>query len=422
MTIYALSSGPGLSGLAVIRISGDQCIKVLKTIAKISNPLPRTATLTKFYKQESNEVIDEGIIIWFPSPKSYTGEDVLEFHVHGSRAVINSILETLSKINGCRIAEPGEFTKIALENGKIDLLKAESIGDLIAAETEIQRRQAIDIMSGNHGKKYANWREKLIKILSNIEAKIDFPEEDLPINILDDIKKCSSNVKNEIIKTLDDCGVDLIEIGMPFSDPIADGPVIQDSSNIAIDNGMNLNVLFKQLLNIRKITSIPIVLMGYINPVYQFGYEKFINSIIECDLDGLILPDLPLDDYKNHFKAIFDKENLSFISLITPNTSDDRIKEIDENSNGFIYMVSSSSITGKKSSFSKGQIQYFNRINNLNLKNPKLIGFGISDKMTFESACNYSNGAIIGTSFIKALSDINIKDSIKNFVQNIRSN
>ena len=204
MTIYALSSGPGLSGLAVIRISGDQCLKILKEIAKISNPIPRTATLTKFYKQESNEVIDEGIIIWFPSPKSYTGEDVLEFHVHGSRAVINSILETLSKINGCRIAEPGEFTKIALENGKIDLLKAESIGDLIAAETEIQRRQAIDIMSGNHGKKYANWREKLIKILSNIEAKIDFPEEDLPKNILEDIKKNSSNVKDEMIKTLDD--------------------------------------------------------------------------------------------------------------------------------------------------------------------------------------------------------------------------
>ena len=126
----------------------------------------------------------------------------------------------------------------------------------------------------------------------------------------------SLNDTEDIIKTLDDCGVDLIEIGMPFSDPIADGPVIQDSSNIAIDNGMNLNVLFKQLLNIRKITSIPIVLMGYINPVYQFGYEKFINSIIECDLDGLILPDLPLDDYKNHFKAIFDKKNLSFISLI----------------------------------------------------------------------------------------------------------
>tara|TARA_B100000989_G_scaffold166716_1_gene124687 strand:- start:185 stop:958 length:774 start_codon:yes stop_codon:yes gene_type:complete len=231
----------------------------------------------------------------------------------------------------------------------------------------------------------------------------------------------SLNDTEKIIKTLDHCGVDLIEIGMPFSDPIADGPVIQDSSNVAIDNGMNLNVLFKQLLNIRKITNIPIVLMGYINPVYQFGYEKFINSMMECDLDGLILPDLPFDDYKNHFKAIFDKEKLSFISLITPNTSNDRIKQFDENSNGFIYMVSSSSITGKKSSFSKDQIEYFNRINNLDLKNPKLIGFGISDKLTFESACHYSNGAIIGTSFIKALSEININASIKNFVSNIRS-
>ena len=231
----------------------------------------------------------------------------------------------------------------------------------------------------------------------------------------------SLNDTEKIIKTLDECGVDLIEIGMPFSDPIADGPVIQDSSNIAIDNGMNLNVLFNQLYGIRKITNIPIVLMGYINPVYQFGYEKFINRMMECDLDGLILPDLPLDDYKSNFKSIFDKENLSFISLITPNTSDDRIKKIDENSNGFIYMVSSSSITGKKSTFSRDQIQYFNRINNLNLKNPKLIGFGISDKLSFENACSYANGAIIGTSFIKNLSNINIRDSIKNFIANIRS-
>ena len=134
----------------------------------------------------------------------------------------------------------------------------------------------------------------------------------------------------EILKTLDECGVDLIEIGMPFSDPIADGPVIQDSSNVAIDNGMNLNILFKQLEEIRDITDIPIVLMGYVNPVYQFGYEKFIKNILECDLDGLILPDLPLDDYINEFKPIFDKENLSFIPLITPNTSEERIRQIQK--------------------------------------------------------------------------------------------
>ena len=231
----------------------------------------------------------------------------------------------------------------------------------------------------------------------------------------------SLNDTEKIIKTLDECGVDLIEIGMPFSDPIADGPVIQDSSNIAIDNGMNLNVLFNQLYGIRKITNIPIVLMGYINPVYQFGYEKFINRMMECDLDGLIIPDLPLDDYKSNFKSIFDKENLSFISLITPNTSDDRIKKLMKILMVLFIWFHHLQLLEKKSTFSRDQIQYFNRINNLNLKNPKLIGFGISDKLSFENACSYANGAIIGTSFIKNLSNINIRDSIKNFIANIRS-
>ena len=207
---------------------------------------------------------------------------------------------------------------------------------------------------------------------------------------------------------------------MPFSDPIADGPIIQNSSNIAIDNGMNLNVLFDQLADIRKITEIPIILMGYVNPVYQFGYDKFIKKILDCHLDGLILPDLPFDDYKIQFKPIFDKKNLSFISLITPNTSEDRIKQIDNNSNGFIYMVSSSSITGKKSSFNKNQIQYFNRINSLTLKNPKIIGFGISDKESFEQACKYSNGAIIGSNFIKSLDKNDLSKSIRKYIRLIK--
>ena len=224
----------------------------------------------------------------------------------------------------------------------------------------------------------------------------------------------------EILKTLDECGVDLIEIGMPFSDPIADGPVIQDSSNVAIDNGMNLNILFKQLEEIRDITDIPIVLMGYVNPVYQFGYEKFIKNILECDLDGIILPDLPLDDYINEFKPVFDKENLSFIPLITPNTSEERIRQIDNNSNGFIYMVSSSSTTGKKSTFDNKQIDYFKKIRSLSLKNPTVIGFGISDKESFMQACKYSNGAIIGSKFIQSLSKSNIKKSIRSFVYSIR--
>ncbi|MBE49957.1 MAG: tryptophan synthase subunit alpha [Flammeovirgaceae bacterium] len=230
----------------------------------------------------------------------------------------------------------------------------------------------------------------------------------------------SLNDSIEIIKTLDECNVDLIEIGMPFSDPIADGPIIQNSSNIAIDNGMNLNVLFDQLADIRKITEIPIILMGYVNPVYQFGYDKFIKKILDCHLDGLILPDLPFDDYKIQFKPIFDKKNLSFISLITPNTSEDRIKQIDNNSKGFIYMVSSSSITGKKSSFNKNQIQYFNRINSLSLKNPKIIGFGISDKESFEQACKYSNGAIIGSNFIKSLDKNDLSKSIRKYIRLIK--
>ena len=230
----------------------------------------------------------------------------------------------------------------------------------------------------------------------------------------------SLNDTIEILKTLDETNVDLIEIGMPFSDPIADGPIIQNSSNIAIDNGMNLNVLFDQLADIRKITEIPIILMGYVNPVYQFGYDKFIKKILDCHLDGLILPDLPFDDYKIQFKPIFDKKNLSFISLITPNTSEDRIKQIDNNSNGFIYMVSSSSITGKKSSFNKNQIQYFNRINSLSLKNPKIIGFGISDKESFEQACKYSNGAIIGSNFIKSLDKNDLSKSIRKYIRLIK--
>jgi len=230
----------------------------------------------------------------------------------------------------------------------------------------------------------------------------------------------SLNDTTEIIKTLDECSVDLIEIGMPFSDPIADGPVIQDSSNIAIKNGMNTSILFRQLKQIRNITQIPIVLMGYLNPVYQYGYENFINKIIDCDIDGVIIPDMPLSDYENNFKHQFDKFNISFISLISPNTSDKRIKEIDSISNGFIYVVSSSSITGKRSDFSDEQINYFKRVDDLKLINPKIIGFGISDRDSYRSACQYSNGAIIGTSFIKALSGNNLKKSIKNYISGIR--
>ena len=204
MTIYALSSGPGVSGLAVIRVSGQKSLEILKNITKGDLPKPRVATLKKINKIDSNETIDQGVVLWFPGPESYTGEDLLELHVHGSLAVIKEIQKTLSLFKNCRLAEPGEFTKLAFQNGKIGLLEAESVSDLISSETEIQRRQAIDIMSGSYSHKYEKWRSKLLGVLSNVEAKIDFPDEDLPSDILDEIKRISSSVKVEIKKVLDD--------------------------------------------------------------------------------------------------------------------------------------------------------------------------------------------------------------------------
>ena len=204
MTIYALSSGPGMSGVAVIRISGPDSSEVLKLLTNHELPVPRVATLRKINNINTSELIDEGLILWFPGPQSYTGEDMAEIHIHGGKAVVEALLITLSNIQSCRIAEPGEFTKMAFQNGKINLLKAESIGDLISAETEIQRSQAIKTMSGKSSEKFTQLREKLLKILSFVEAKIDFPEEDLPEENLKKIKQDSSDVLDEIKKILND--------------------------------------------------------------------------------------------------------------------------------------------------------------------------------------------------------------------------
>ena len=204
MTIYALSSGPGISGIAVIRVSGPETKIVIQKMSKEGIPTPRMASLRKLNKINTNELIDEGIIIWFPGPGSYTGEDMAEFHVHGSRAVIDAMHNAISKVKNCRIAEPGEFTRIAFQNGKINLLKAESIADLISSETEIQRQQAIKIMSGKSSEKFNSWRKKLLKNLSNVEAKIDFPDENLPDDILKDIKNSTKKIKEEIKKLLND--------------------------------------------------------------------------------------------------------------------------------------------------------------------------------------------------------------------------
>ena len=204
MTIYALSSGPGISGVAIIRVSGPDASKVIKTLTGKKIPEPRIATLRKINNINTSELIDEGIIIWFPGPESYTGEDMAEIHVHGGKAVVLSVQKEISKIKNCRLAEPGEFTKLAFQNGKINLLKAESIADLISAETEIQRLQAVKMMKGKSSEKFNELRDKLLKILSFIEAKIDFPEEDLPEENLKKVKQDSSNVLDEINKILND--------------------------------------------------------------------------------------------------------------------------------------------------------------------------------------------------------------------------
>ena len=204
MTIYALSSGPGISGIAVVRISGQETAKAIELLTGKNVPKPRVATLRKINKINTSELIDEGIILWFPGPESYTGEDMAEIQVHGSKAVIDALHSTISNIENCRLAEPGEFTKLAFQNGKINLLKAESVADLISSETEIQRQQAIKIMNGKSADQFNLLREKLLKILSHVEAKIDFPDEDLPNDILEEIKKSSDDVLKNIEKILND--------------------------------------------------------------------------------------------------------------------------------------------------------------------------------------------------------------------------
>ena len=204
MTIFALSTGPGTSGIAVIRISGEETSKIIKLLTGKAIPKPRVATLRKINKINTSELIDEGLILWFPGPESYTGEDMAEIQVHGSKAIVKALHSTLSDIENCRLAEPGEFTKLAFQNGKINLLKAESIADLISSETEIQRQQAIKIMNGKSADQFNYLRDKLLKILAHVEAKIDFPEEDLPNNILDEIKNSSDEVIIKIKKILND--------------------------------------------------------------------------------------------------------------------------------------------------------------------------------------------------------------------------
>lgn len=228
---------------------------------------------------------------------------------------------------------------------------------------------------------------------------------------------------SEIIKCLSNAGADLIEVGMPYSDPLADGPVIQNSSMIALQNGMTIKLLFQQLKLMKDGSNfqnhVPLILMGYLNPVLQYGFEKFCADAKEAGVSGIILPDLPIREYENEYSKIFEKNDLNFIFLITPETSEERIRKIDSISNGFIYAVSSSSITGSETNMD-AQENYFKRIKSLGLKNKVMIGFGIKDQASFSQACKYASGAIIGTAYIKALENSpNIKEGTEKFLNSI---
>ena len=225
----------------------------------------------------------------------------------------------------------------------------------------------------------------------------------------------------KVLAALQENGADMIEIGMPYSDPLADGPVIQHSGSIAIGNGMTISILFDQLKKLREQIDIPVVLMGYMNPVLQYGFERFCAAAAAVGIDGLILPDLPIYEFEQEYGAIINKYGLDFIFLVTPETSQERIRKLDALSNGFLYAVSSSSTTGKDKNMEDVKT-YLQKLQTMQLKNPVLVGFGIRDRQTFNDACQYSNGAIIGTAFIKALeTNIPVEQSVKQFMKGILS-
>ncbi|MBE0649515.1 MAG: tryptophan synthase subunit alpha [Bacteroidales bacterium] len=224
----------------------------------------------------------------------------------------------------------------------------------------------------------------------------------------------------EIVKELENAGVDMVEIGMPFSDPLADGPVIQHSSTVALKNCMTLNLIFSQIQEIRKSSDIPIIMMGYFNQLMQYGEEAFFEKAAHCGVDGLIIPDLPVEIYSETYNDKVKKLGLDMIFLISPQTENERIRLLDEASSGFLYVVSSASTTGKISNMEQEK-SYFERIQKMKLKNPLLIGFGISDKKSYDTACNYASGAIIGSAFIRALEkNGSIKQSVHEFIKTIR--
>ena len=337
MTIFALSSGQGTAGVAVIRISGPETKTVISKLTNGDIPKPRVATLKKINKINTNELIDEGILLWFPGPNSYTGEDMAEFHVHGSVAVVLAIQNSISKIENCRIAEPGEFTKIAFQNGKINLLKAESISDLIRSETEIQRQQAVKIMSGKNSEIYNSWRSSLLKVLANVEAKIDFPDEDLPEKIMNEIKLNSSKIKNEIKKVLNDKKVgEIIREG--FKIAILGPPNAGKSSLLNYLSRRDAAIVSEVAGTTRDVIEVHLNIDGY--PVVLSDTAGIRESKDEIEKKGIILAlkkaenaDLNIvviEPKKAHFTGFLKGLVSSKKTLVVVNKSDLGIKNMLE--------------------------------------------------------------------------------------------
>ena len=348
MTIYALSSGPGISGIAVIRISGTRAKEILSNLTDKPFPKKRYATLKKIRNNLTNEIIDEGIVLWFPGPNTYTGQDMVEIHMHGSKAVIEEIQNVLSKFDSCRLAEPGEFTKLAFQNNKINLLKAESIGDLIASETELQRRQALRIMSGDSSKKFNIWREDLIKILADVEAKIDFPDEDIPSKISEDIKIKSEKIKNEIKKTLDDNKTgEIIREG--FKIAIIGPPNVGKSSLLNFLSKREAAIVSEKAGTTRDVIEVHLDIGGFpviisdtagiresSDEIEKRGVKLAINKAEDADLNIILLDPKNLD-----FTGFF-KDNLAEKSVIAVNKSDlgtDGLKRIDKKINPIVMSI-----------------------------------------------------------------------------------
>jgi tryptophan synthase alpha chain len=275
----------------------------------------------------------------------------------------------------------------------------------------------MDFFTINHGLQIVDHR---LKEMNRLNKLFNSKKADL-LSIYFTAGYPALNTTVDIAEALEKAGVDFLEIGFPYSDPVADGPTIQHSSQIALENGMNLNRLFEELKDMRKTVNIPILLMGYFNPMVQYGIERFCKMAAAVGVDGVIVPDLPMYEYETLYSKYFTDNGLSNIFLVTPQTSEERIRKIDKLSNSFIYLLSSSSITGKNLQVSDAIEDYYKRIKSMQLNNPAIIGFGISNNETFEKACEYARGAIVGSAFVKFLAEKNYLERIPEFVGSIRS-